>query len=114
MSAVQSRRGVAELLHRVGEKPPSNDLERLSFWIVSTVPSQCLLLPYYPDIKVLSSSRVGVLLVLSTKRCMPAEVCRKLKPSMPACLLFHPYLNRSACFLFTQTSQAGCSYPAVY
>ena len=33
--AMQARRGGAELLHRAGDKPPSSDLERLSFWVVS-------------------------------------------------------------------------------
>lgn len=31
----QSRRGAAELLRRFGSKPQENDLERLSFWVVS-------------------------------------------------------------------------------
>ena len=32
---LQARRGVAELLHRVGDKPASTDYEALSFWAVS-------------------------------------------------------------------------------
>jgi Lon protease-like protein/tetratricopeptide (TPR) repeat protein len=32
----QSRRGAADLLRRFGSKPPEDDLERLSFWVVSS------------------------------------------------------------------------------
>ena len=34
----QTRRGVAHLLARVGDRPPASDPEGLSFWVVSAGP----------------------------------------------------------------------------